>query len=82
MLYESIEYSGISTANISHFQDLILRPIRLASSKPAQKAYLNTVLFLAGSAVLWGLAASAYTLFYMSYIPKIGIERVVHLQYG
>jgi ABC-type multidrug transport system permease subunit len=63
-------------------QDLILRPVRLASSKSARKAYLNTALFLSTSAVLFGLAIVAYVLFYLNYIPKIGIEREVHLQYG
>ncbi|ELR01687.1 hypothetical protein VC83_00915 [Pseudogymnoascus destructans] len=62
--------------------DLILRSIRLASSKAARKAYLNTALFLATSATLFGLAVVAYVLFYVNYIPKIGIEREVHLQYG
>ncbi|KFY95758.1 hypothetical protein V498_03154 [Pseudogymnoascus sp. VKM F-4517 (FW-2822)] len=34
------------------------------------------------SATLFGLAIVAYVLFYVNYIPKIGIEREVHLQYG
>lgn len=59
-----------------------MRPVRLASSKSARKAYLNTALFLSTSAVLFGLAIVAYVLFYLNYIPKIGIEREVHLQYG
>lgn len=63
-------------------QDLIFRPVRLASSISARKAYLNTALFLATSATLFGLAIVAYILFYVNYIPKIGIEREVHLQYG
>ena len=62
-------------------QDLVLRPVRIASSKQAQQTYLNTVLLLTASTVLLGLAAFAYILFYMS-IPQIGIERVVHLQFG
>lgn len=63
-------------------KDIALGPVRIASSRPALKAYLNTALFVATSVVLFGLATTAYILFYMSYIPKIGIERVVHLQYG
>jgi seipin len=62
-------------------QDLILRPVRIASSKQAQQTYLNTVLLLTTSTVLLGLAAFAYVLFYMS-IPQIRIERIVHLQFG
>ncbi|KFY46849.1 hypothetical protein V494_00305 [Pseudogymnoascus sp. VKM F-4513 (FW-928)] len=34
------------------------------------------------STTLFGLAIVAYVLFYANYIPKIGIEREVHLQYG
>ena len=59
-----------------------MRPVRLASSRSARKAYLNTALFLTTSATLLGLAIVAYVLFYVNYIPKIGIEREVHLQYG
>lgn len=62
-------------------QDLILGPVRIASSKQAQLTYLNTVLLLTASTVLFGLAAFAYILFYMS-IPQIGIEKVIHLQFG
>jgi seipin len=62
-------------------QDLVLRPVRIASSKQAQQTYLNTILLLTTSAILLGLAAFAYILFYMS-IPKVGFEKVVHLQFG
>jgi hypothetical protein len=34
------------------------------------------------SSILFGLAIVAYIIFYIEYIPQIGIERVVHLQYG
>jgi uncharacterized membrane protein YwzB len=52
------------------------------SSKPARQTYLNTVLFMIVSAILLGLAAIAYILFYLNYVPQIDIERVIHLQYG
>lgn len=63
-------------------KDIALRPVRMASSRPALKAYLNTALFVAMSAVLFGLASAAYIIFYMNYIPQVGIQRAVHLQYG
>jgi len=63
-------------------KDLILKPVRVVTSKPAQKTYLNTLLFMTTSAVLLGLAVFAYILFYFSYVPQIGIERIIHLQYG
>lgn len=31
--------------------------------------------------ILFGLAVTAYILFYWSYVPRIGFERVVHLQF-
>lgn len=60
----------------------MLRPVRLASSKPAQKAYLTTALFTATAGVLLGLASTTYLLFYWNFIPDIGVEKVVYLQYG
>ncbi|KAJ5047537.1 uncharacterized protein L3040_003360 [Drepanopeziza brunnea f. sp. 'multigermtubi'] len=63
-------------------QDLILKPVRVATSKPARQTYLNSLLFLISSAVLFGVAVFAYILFYYCYIPQIDIDRVIHLQYG
>jgi hypothetical protein len=34
------------------------------------------------SAILLGVAVVAYILFYFNYIPQIGVERIIHLQYG
>ncbi|CAG8983645.1 hypothetical protein HYALB_00004076 [Hymenoscyphus albidus] len=62
--------------------DTALAPFRVATSKPAQKTYLNTFLFLITSTVLLGVAIVAYGLFYFNFVPQIGIERVIHLQYG
>lgn len=59
-----------------------MKPVHVATSKPARQTYLNTVLFMIASGVLIGLAAFAYILFYLNYVPQIGIERVIHLQYG
>jgi len=59
-----------------------MKPVRIASSKPARRTYLNTILFMITSAVLLGLAAFAYILFYLNYVPQISIEKIVHLQYG
>ena len=60
----------------------MLKPVRVATSKPARKTYLNTILFLITSSILFGFAVFAYILFYYNYVPQIGIERVIHLQYG
>lgn len=58
-----------------------MKPVHLATSKPARQTYLNTVLILFTSTILLGLAAFAYILFYMNFIPQIGIERAVHFQF-
>ena len=60
----------------------MLKPFRVATSKPAQKTYLNAILFTITSTILLGLAIVAYGLFYYNYVPQINIERIIHLQYG
>jgi hypothetical protein len=60
----------------------MLKPIRMATSKPARQTYLNTILLAITSAILLGVATVAYLLFYMNYIPQVGIVRDVHLQFG
>lgn len=59
-----------------------MKPVRMATSKPARQTYLNTILFMIASGILLCLAAVAYVLFYLNYVPQIGIEKVIHLQYG
>ncbi|EEQ83880.1 hypothetical protein RJZ56_002110 [Blastomyces dermatitidis] len=63
-----------------------LAPFREAShtiiSKPARRAYINTVLFALTSLVLFCISVVAYWIFYYNYVPQIGMERQVHLQFG
>ncbi|KLJ11443.1 hypothetical protein EMPG_09748 [Blastomyces silverae] len=63
-----------------------LAPFREASrsiiSKPARRAYINTVLFALTSLVLFCISVVAYWIFYYNYVPQIGLERQVHLQFG
>ena len=63
-------------------QDIALSPFRAAVSKPARRAYISTALFFGSSVVLLGLAVVAYVLFYVNYVPNVGFERIVHLQFG
>ncbi|KAH0563377.1 hypothetical protein GP486_002051 [Trichoglossum hirsutum] len=63
-------------------QDIALAPFRIAASKPARRAYVGTVLFFLAGLLLLGLAVVAYVLFYYNFIPQVGLERVVHLQFG
>ena len=60
----------------------MLKPVRIATSKSARQTYLNTLLIMITSTILLVLAVIAYILFYFNYVPQIGIERVIHLQYG
>lgn len=46
------------------------------------RLYLNTLLFIGTSLLLIGVSVVAYTIFYLWFIPAVGLERVVHLQFG
>lgn len=63
-------------------QDKALLPVHAAVSKPAQRAYLGTFLFATTSLILVFISTVAYVLFYYSYVPQIGVERTIHLQFG
>lgn len=58
---------------------IIRKPLNIATSKPAQKTYLNTILLLSTSAVLFGFAVVAYVIFYWNWIPAVGVEKDVWL---
>jgi hypothetical protein len=60
----------------------VLVPVRLATSRPAVKAYLSTLLFLTVSLILTAISTTAYALFYYSYVPQLSLEATLHLQYG
>ncbi|KUL91950.1 hypothetical protein ZTR_01088 [Talaromyces verruculosus] len=57
-------------------------PFRALFSKEARKTYLGAILFLSTSVALFCVAAVAYWVFYLNYVPQIGLTRVVHLQFG
>ena len=57
-------------------------PVHAATSRPAQKAYLGTAIFAVVSVALFGLSTIAFLLFYNLYVPQIGVERTIHLQFG
>ena len=46
------------------------------------KFCLLAALCLAAAQDLFAAAAVAYWVFYFNYVPQIGLERVVHLQFG
>lgn len=63
-------------------QETVLVPVHAAVSKPAQRAYLGTLLFTLASCILIAISSIAYVIFYYNFIPQIGVERVIHLQFG
>lgn len=66
---------------INQAKDSVLKPYHIATSRPARRAYLTTILLIFASLFLLGLAIFAYALFYWNYIPRIGFERTLHLQF-
>ncbi|QDS75353.1 hypothetical protein FKW77_002203 [Venturia effusa] len=63
-------------------KDVALKPFYLAISKPALRAYLNTILIVLAGLVLLGIAIVAYVFFYYSYVPTRGFTRPVYLEFG
>ncbi|KAK8120081.1 hypothetical protein PG999_004201 [Apiospora kogelbergensis] len=62
--------------------ELVKRPVRLATAPTAQRAYVNTLLFISTSLALLCVAALAYPVFYYSYVPKKVVSLPIHLQYN
>ncbi|OMP84427.1 Seipin-like protein, partial [Diplodia seriata] len=62
-------------------QDTLLAPVRHAFSKPARRAYIQTLLLILGTFALLGVAIAAYSVFYLAYVPTRGFSVPVHLQY-
>ncbi|KAL8957138.1 MAG: hypothetical protein Q9183_006140, partial [Haloplaca sp. 2 TL-2023] len=59
-----------------------LGPLRVLTSKSAQKAYLGTFLFTIASLGLLAISSTAYGLFYWKYLPDVSVERVIYLQFS
>ncbi|KAL2827021.1 putative adipose-regulatory protein-domain-containing protein [Aspergillus cavernicola] len=60
----------------------VLQPLRPLVSKNALTAYLGTFLLLATAVGMIFVSLLAYGVFYWSFIPQIGLERTVYLQFG
>ncbi|KAH8695356.1 putative adipose-regulatory protein-domain-containing protein [Talaromyces proteolyticus] len=76
---DEYEYEG---SILSRVADVVTTPFRALISKEAQKAYLGTFLFLITSTLLFVIAFVAYWVFYFTYVPQIGLQSAVHLQFG
>ncbi|KAH0604338.1 uncharacterized protein H6S33_006715 [Morchella sextelata] len=62
--------------------DTLLAPLRVASSKPARRAYITTFLLTTSATFLLLVAAATYVAFYMNYIPDLSHRHMLHLQYS
>lgn len=56
--------------------------MRVATSKPVQRAAINTALLASGAISLFCLAAIATGLFFQNFVPDHLVTIPVHLQYG
>lgn len=63
-------------------QDAFWTPFRMLFSKTAFRIYLNTLLFIGATLLLLGISGIAYGIFYLRFIPTVGVDREVHLQFG
>ncbi|KAF8460369.1 putative adipose-regulatory protein-domain-containing protein [Kalaharituber pfeilii] len=71
-----------SAVGLEPLKNVLLTPLRPLRSPRAQRAYITTLLFSLGAAFLLGVATLSYILFYINFIPRIGVEREVFLEYG
>lgn len=62
--------------------DPIEKLLQTVTSRPAQKAYIRTVLATCLAVVLLVFASAGYLLFYLNYVPQIGFATPVQLTYG
>jgi hypothetical protein len=63
-------------------QDAFLAPFRALFSRTALRIYLNIFLFTIATLALLGVSGIAYAIFYLRFIPTVGIDQNVHLQFG
>ncbi|KAM0720852.1 hypothetical protein Q7P37_003137 [Cladosporium fusiforme] len=74
---EEVERTGL----LGILKNIALKPFRIVLSKPALRAYLTTALIISTAIFLFATATTAYTLFYWSYVPRIGFAKDIHLQW-
>lgn len=86
IFYQGSHHGGYIDASFpivtDAIQDAVLAPFRVLVSKSALRLYLNTLLFMGAAAFLIGISAIAYGIFYFKFIPTVGLQREVHLQFG
>ncbi|KAA8646141.1 seipin [Aspergillus tanneri] len=70
------------TIFLSKVMNKLVAYVQPLVSKQAQKAYLGTVLLFISAICMIFVSIFAYGIFYYKFIPQVGLERVVHLQFG
>ena len=68
--------------NLRALQDTIQQTARVVTSKPVQRAVVNTVLVVSSAVSLLCVAAIASALFFQNFVPDQVLTTPVHLQYG
>ncbi|KND90681.1 Seipin [Tolypocladium ophioglossoides CBS 100239] len=62
--------------------DTLEETVRVVTSKPVQRAVVNTALLVSSAVTLFCLAAIATGLFFQNFVPDQFVTTPVHLQYG
>ncbi|KAJ6442019.1 hypothetical protein O9K51_05570 [Purpureocillium lavendulum] len=65
-----------------HGRDAIEETVRVVTSKPVQRAVVNTALLVSGAAALLFLASLATGIFFQNFVPDRFVATPVYLQYG
>ncbi|KAL2810679.1 putative adipose-regulatory protein-domain-containing protein [Aspergillus granulosus] len=79
---EGLDYDEDNSSFVSRITSALLTPLRPFISKNAVTAYLGTFLFFVTAICMVFVSVLAYGLFYYNVIPQVGLERIVHLQFG
>ncbi|PYH78967.1 adipose-regulatory protein [Aspergillus uvarum CBS 121591] len=69
------------TGAVSLAMSSMAETMRPLLSKQARKAYLGTLLFILTAISMVFISALAYAIFYYNFIPQVGLERIVHMQF-
>ena len=81
-MVSSLRSNARKMAPLIQKQELVQETARVITSKPVQRAVINSFLLVAGAITLLGTAAIATAVFFQNYVPDQIVTRPIHLQYG
>lgn len=81
MLLPSL-YVTAATLDAKAAQETLQETARAVTSKPVQRAVVNTVLLVSSAVSLFCFAAIACAVFFQNFVPDRYVTTPVHLQYG